>query len=1046
MRKNMKRIVSLFLILALVASMVPAAFAAEIETEQSEAEDAAALPSEETEPYVDTEETEPPATSEPPEETEAADETDETTSAEEQPMGDIPIMGGLSMGDFPMPLAMSGTDTGILLFNYADNGNYTTVLNSQIAVTYKPNGTGSAKTAYIKNMGWHFARYNNTPYPDAPLYCIEPFRDFAASTSGNKVDRDVTLDGSGTTQGSNVWYALPQARREAIGLVLLYSDQMWNHSISVTNTSKANNPNVPLRIATQMLIYEIVCGMRQDGTFARLSKNESGTDGAIFYNAGNASVAGFATNYNSLVSSVQNAMKIPSFTSKSSSSAPTISMTGDTTTVTDSNGVLADWSFSNGNGVSFSKSGNKLTITKTGNISSSTVMKATRSVPSASNTTYNLWYMTGSSYQTTISLYKASTSTANAYFKIDPPVDPTGSLSIMKTTEDGKNLSGWQFTLYTDAGCTSKYSGPHTTNTSGALTIADLKAGTYYVKEVGNTNAAISTQYYCSSTNPQKVVITSGSTASLSFTNKLNLGSLKIVKYTNTGKNLDGWKIGIYTDSACTKAISGSPFTTGTDGTVTVNNLMPGTYYAKEVASADPFWECDTSVKAVNVAANQTASVSFNNAHNGSIEFRKTTNTGNHLEGWTFTVSNEAGKVIGEFTTDATGFAKTDNLEPGKYTVWEKATEDDYWTVELGFHTVKVEAGSTAVDNWKNTETGKATFKKSTNTGKDLEGWEIGIYSDEACTKIVTSITTKEDGRCGAYIEPGVYYAMEIGDVHDRWSSGFWQIDKTVHRFEVKPHEEVELSFTNNHCGRLEIVKTVEGGGILEGWVFKITDSSGKEVDGSPFTTNKDGKILAWGLTPGEYLVEEILPENSPYYCTAEQPIPVKVIQGDTASISFTNALRPGKLVLTKTDTLENPLAGATFRLEWSEDGSEWKPVTYSTEAVKGGCSTEAVKDGCLTTGTDGKLVWDGLHASLKYRLTEVSAPDGFNLLTKPAYEGTIPAATMTIEIQVVNTRTFNLPETGSNSLRIVAVLNAMACIVGITAAVYALKKKREEA
>lgn len=61
MRKNMKRIVSLFLILALVASMVPAAFAAEIETEPSEAEDAAALPSEETEPSVDTEETEPPA-------------------------------------------------------------------------------------------------------------------------------------------------------------------------------------------------------------------------------------------------------------------------------------------------------------------------------------------------------------------------------------------------------------------------------------------------------------------------------------------------------------------------------------------------------------------------------------------------------------------------------------------------------------------------------------------------------------------------------------------------------------------------------------------------------------------------------------------------------------------------------------------------------------------------------------------------------------------------------------------------------------------------
>ena len=205
MTKTRKRIVSFFLVLVLVMSMVPAAFAAEIETEPEQAEETTALPPETTEATTEPEETEPPDPSVPPTETEAQEEPSAT---EEPSADDVPIMGGLSMGDVPMPLAMSGTDTGILLFNYADNGNYTTVLNSQIAVTYKPNGTGSAKTAYIKNMGWHFARYNNTPYPDNPLYCIEPFRDFAASTSGNKVDRDVTLDGSGTTQGSNVWYPL----------------------------------------------------------------------------------------------------------------------------------------------------------------------------------------------------------------------------------------------------------------------------------------------------------------------------------------------------------------------------------------------------------------------------------------------------------------------------------------------------------------------------------------------------------------------------------------------------------------------------------------------------------------------------------------------------------------------------------------------------------------------------------------------------------------------------------------------------------------------
>ena len=193
-------------------------------------------------------------------------------------------------------MALASTQTSIMLFDYADNGNYTTVLNSQVTCTYKPNGTDTTRTAYIKNLGWHFARYGGVPYADDPLYCIEPWRSYAASTSGNSVDREVTLDGSGSTTGSNVWYALPAARREAIGLILLYSNQMWDHSISVTTTTKDNNPNVPLRIATQFLIYEIVCGLRDPSTFTLNATNESGTSGNIFYNAGVASVTNFAAN------------------------------------------------------------------------------------------------------------------------------------------------------------------------------------------------------------------------------------------------------------------------------------------------------------------------------------------------------------------------------------------------------------------------------------------------------------------------------------------------------------------------------------------------------------------------------------------------------------------------------------------------------------------------------------------------------------------------------------------------------------------------------
>ena len=137
---------------------------------------------------------------------------------------------GMLPGFFVTKASAASTQGSIMLFDFADNGDYTSRLNSQLSVSYKPNGSGTTRTAYIKNLGWHFARYGNVPYADDPLYCIEPWRNYAASTSGNSVDRDITLNGSYSSTGSNVWYSLPAARREAIGLILLYSDQMWDDS------------------------------------------------------------------------------------------------------------------------------------------------------------------------------------------------------------------------------------------------------------------------------------------------------------------------------------------------------------------------------------------------------------------------------------------------------------------------------------------------------------------------------------------------------------------------------------------------------------------------------------------------------------------------------------------------------------------------------------------------------------------------------------------------------------------------------------------------
>ena len=601
---NLKRCLSILLAVMLLIGIIPTAYAVESGADGTQPEKTVSEGTESTDSIDPTEPTEP---TEPP---------------------DIPD----TQDDYAV-LSVGSTQKSILLFDYADNGNYTTVLKSQVSCEYKPNRTGAARTAYIKNLGWHFARYGGVAYPDEPLYCIEPWRNYGASTSGNSVDRGVTLDGSGSTAGSNVWYAMPEDYREAIGLILLYSDRMWDHSVSVTTTKKDSNPNVPLRIATQFLIYEIVCGLRDPATFQSNSVNSCGTSGDIFYNAGEASVPYFAPKYNALVDAIQAAKKIPSFTGASVSSAPTITLTGEETSVTDSNGVLSDFSFPDGNGAKFYKSGNTLYITQTGDISESTVYKAARNLPSAFDSTYRIWYMSGSSYQTTVSLDTASAGSLNAYFKLKAAPRP-GSIRLTKTTEDGKNLSGWKFGIYSDPACTKLVSGPHTTDNGGKISAAGLSAGTYYVKELGHTDSAVGEMYYCSGANPQKVTVTAGAAATVSITNKRNTGGVKIIKTMPDGGSTAGWKFEVYDSN---HKLVGS-YTTASDGTILTDYLLPGTYTVKEIIPEDSPYTCDApNPKTVEISAGQTAEVTFTNRMKpGEIRIQKTDTHGEPLAGAEF--------------------------------------------------------------------------------------------------------------------------------------------------------------------------------------------------------------------------------------------------------------------------------------------------------------------------------------------------------------------------------------------------------------------------
>lgn len=392
----------------------------------------------------------------------------------------------------------------------------------------------------------------------------------------------------------------------------------------------------------------------------------------------------------------------------------------------------------------------------------------------------------------------------------------------------------------------------------------------------------------------------------------------------------------------------------------------------------------------------------------GQIQVKKTTNTGQNLSGWKFEIVDAAtNQVVQTVTTDANGLATAANLPAGKYIVREVGGGNAYWQLDTSGHTVTVVAGQTATVTVKNIHRGRIVVQKNAVNGSP-EGWKFEIWQGNT---LVETLTTGGDGRAvSKYLLPGNYTVKEI---HDR-DGTYWEYDvKVEQNATVTAGKDTTVSYTNTQYGLLQIVKTMADGTSPAGWVFRVTDSTGQEVPGSPFTTGEDGVILSGKLAPGTYTVEEIIPEDSLYFCDSPNPQTVVVTAGATASVSFTNALRPGKITIQKVDPLGNPLSGAVFLLEWSTDGKIWNPIVYSETIQAGGCSNPDVVDGCITTGADGLASWENLHPGLYYRVTEVKAPGGYQLLTEPVFTGKLPIEDLTVSLRVVNAPIFTLPQTG---------------------------------
>lgn len=608
-----------------------------------------------------------------------------------------------------------------------------------------------------------------------------------------------------------------------------------------------------------------------------------------------------------------------------------------------------------------------------------------------------------------------------------------GKAQILKETTNGGSKAGWQFTVTDSAG---NKVGDYVTDASGVIAL-DLVPGTYSVTE---TDGAY--KYWVNDPTPTKTVtVKANETATVTFTNQYR-GQAQIVKTATNGGSVAGWHFTVKNSAG---TVIGN-YQTDSTGVITLD-LEPGTYTVTETDGAYQYWLNDPNpTKTVTVTAGQTAKVTFQNQYRGQAQIIKTATNGGSVEGWHFTVKDSDGNKVGDYVTDSTGIITLD-LEPGTYTVTETDGEHQYWLNDAEpTKTVKVVAGQTAKVTFKNQYRGQAKIIKTATNGGSVEGWHFSIFTADG-TK-VGDYVTDSTGIITVDLEPGVYTVKETDGEYPYWHNDP-EPEKTV---TVKAGETAEVTFLNEWVGKAKIIKTLANpeAGTVEGWQFTISRIVGETdaVNLATVTTGADGTI-EYDLEPGQYLITELIEENSLWECITDQSVVITVTAGQTTEVPFTNALRPGKISIHKVDTRGESLDGTEFLLEWSEDGVNWQPVSQTDSTVPqiGGCTTAGLLEGGkMVTDETGLVSFEGLYPTLQYRLTETVAKEGYQLLADYAYVGGLSVENdLVVQLKVVNASVYALPETGGNTLLVQpwAVLCCLSiCAISLLLLIPKPKKK----
>lgn len=147
------------------------------------------------------------------------------------------------------------------------------------------------------------------------------------------------------------------------------------------------------------------------------------------------------------------------------------------------------------------------------------------------------------------------------------------------------------------------------------------------------------------------------------------------------------------------------------------------------------------------------------------------------------------------------------------------------------------------------------------------------------------------------------------------------------------PAMKTSLTVKWSALGKAQVTKKSESGKAIKGAKFNIKNADGSLNKNG--TTDENGKILFSNLAPGTYTVTETS-VPSPYLID-KTPKTITVKPNDTAAVAFTNNLPTGKIIIVKSDTYNNLLKGAVYRITSIGNDPEGVPINYSKDFTTDG-------------------------------------------------------------------------------------------------------------